>query len=167
LSTASSGHRRRVARGTPAAQQAASVQSIALGGVMTSISSSSSPSTHHIERCSASHRRSSRVFHQRHARHPWRKHPQCCQMRATRQRTSGRKSIVVVVGKTVTPPSSVTTRCVEISRVATLRKTLTGNTRRSPLTPQEFQGGCMALAPHLCMVVWPHKFRPYLPEKFM
>jgi hypothetical protein len=24
----------------------------------------------------------------------------------------------------------------------------------------------MTLAPHLCMVVWPHKFRPHLPEKF-
>jgi hypothetical protein len=24
----------------------------------------------------------------------------------------------------------------------------------------------MALAPHLCMVVWPHKFWPHLPEKY-
>jgi hypothetical protein len=24
----------------------------------------------------------------------------------------------------------------------------------------------MALAPHLCMVVWPRKFRPHLPEKY-
>jgi hypothetical protein len=24
----------------------------------------------------------------------------------------------------------------------------------------------MALAPHLRMVVWSHKFRPYLPEKY-
>jgi hypothetical protein len=24
----------------------------------------------------------------------------------------------------------------------------------------------MALAPHLRMVVWPHKFRPHLPEKY-
>jgi hypothetical protein len=34
-----------------------------------------------------------------------------------------------------------------------------------PLTPREF-GGCMALAPHLCMLVWPHMFRPHLPEKY-
>jgi hypothetical protein len=27
-------------------------------------------------------------------------------------------------------------------------------------------GGCMALAPHLCMVVWPPKFQPHLPEKY-
>jgi hypothetical protein len=26
--------------------------------------------------------------------------------------------------------------------------------------------GCMALAPHLRMVVWLHKFRPHLPEKY-
>jgi hypothetical protein len=25
----------------------------------------------------------------------------------------------------------------------------------------------MVLAPHLCMVVWPHKFRPHLPEKYV
>jgi hypothetical protein len=38
----------------------------------------------------------------------------------------------------------------------------------SPLTPREFflGGGCMALAPHLCMVVWPHKFQPHLPEMY-
>jgi hypothetical protein len=24
----------------------------------------------------------------------------------------------------------------------------------------------MALVPHLQMVVWPHKFRPHLPEKY-
>jgi hypothetical protein len=24
----------------------------------------------------------------------------------------------------------------------------------------------MAFAPHLCMVVWPHKFQPHLPEKY-
>jgi hypothetical protein len=26
--------------------------------------------------------------------------------------------------------------------------------------------GCMSLAPHLCMVVWPLRFWPYLPEKY-
>jgi hypothetical protein len=36
-----------------------------------------------------------------------------------------------------------------------------------PLAPQEFGGGGgMALAPHLCMVVWPPKFQPHLPEKY-
>jgi hypothetical protein len=27
-------------------------------------------------------------------------------------------------------------------------------------------GGCMALAPHLRMMVWPRKFRPHLPKKY-
>jgi hypothetical protein len=35
-----------------------------------------------------------------------------------------------------------------------------------PLAPQQALGGCMALAPHLRMVVWPHKFQPHLPEKY-
>jgi hypothetical protein len=35
-----------------------------------------------------------------------------------------------------------------------------------PPTPREFRGRCMALAPHLRMVVWPHKFRPHLPVKY-
>jgi hypothetical protein len=36
-----------------------------------------------------------------------------------------------------------------------------------PLAPRELQGGgCMALAPHLRMVVWPRKFRPHLPKKY-
>jgi hypothetical protein len=37
-----------------------------------------------------------------------------------------------------------------------------------PLAPREFRRGrgCMALAPHLHMVVWPPKFRPHLPEKY-
>jgi hypothetical protein len=41
--------------------------------------------------------------------------------------------------------------------------------RLSPWLPGSFGGGggwCMALAPHLCMVVWPPKFRPHLPEKY-
>jgi hypothetical protein len=36
-----------------------------------------------------------------------------------------------------------------------------------PLAPWELGGGCMALAPHLRMVVWPPKFRPNLPEKYV
>jgi hypothetical protein len=36
-----------------------------------------------------------------------------------------------------------------------------------PLAPRKFRGGgCMALAPHLRMVVWPPKFWPHLPEKY-
>jgi hypothetical protein len=39
--------------------------------------------------------------------------------------------------------------------------------RRIPLAPRELRGGgCMTLAPHLRMVVWPCKFRPHLPEKY-
>jgi hypothetical protein len=80
-----------------------------------------------------------------------------------------------VVGKTAAPPSSATTRGVEISRVASSRKTSTymhqcvgahSHMLLSPLTPREFGGGCMALAPHLRMVVWLHKFWLHLPEKY-
>jgi transposase len=37
-----------------------------------------------------------------------------------------------------------------------------------PPNPLEVSGGggCMALVPHLRMVVWRHKFRPHLPEKY-
>jgi hypothetical protein len=38
-----------------------------------------------------------------------------------------------------------------------------------PPIPREFQGGgggCMALAPHLRMVVWLPKFQPHLPENY-
>jgi hypothetical protein len=35
-----------------------------------------------------------------------------------------------------------------------------------PLTPREFRGGCMALAPHLRMVAWLPKFWPHLLEKY-
>jgi hypothetical protein len=40
--------------------------------------------------------------------------------------------------------------------------------RHIPLAPRELRGvgGCMALAPHLRMVVWPRKFRPHLSEKY-
>jgi hypothetical protein len=62
-----------------------------------------------------------------------------------RRRTYGRKSIAVEEGKTVAPPSSVTTRGIEILRDATSRKTSTcihqwvgtkTHMRRSPLTPR-------------------------------
>jgi hypothetical protein len=38
----------------------------------------------------------------------------------------------------------------------------------SPWLPRSFGGGggCMVLAPTLCMVVWPPKFWPHLPEKY-
>jgi hypothetical protein len=45
--------------------------------------------------------------------------------------------------------------------------------RRSPSAREAYlpsspgvTGGCMALAPHLRMVVWPRKFRTHLPEKY-
>jgi hypothetical protein len=58
-------------------------------------------------------------------------------------------------------------RGIETSRVATSRETST-YMHLSPLAPREFRGGggCMALAPHLGMVVWPPKFWPHLPEKY-
>jgi hypothetical protein len=36
---------------------------------------------------------------------------------------------------------------------------------RPPSSPG-LSGGCMALAPHLRMVIWPCKFRPHLPKKY-
>jgi hypothetical protein len=36
---------------------------------------------------------------------------------------------------------------------------------RSPSSPAA-SAGCMTLAPHLRIVVWPRKFRPHLPEKY-
>jgi hypothetical protein len=40
--------------------------------------------------------------------------------------------------------------------------------RHAPLAPRELGrgGGCMALAPHLCMVICIHKLQPHLPEKY-
>jgi hypothetical protein len=80
-----------------------------------------------------------------------------------------------VVGKTAAPPSSAIMRGVKILRVATLRKTSTymyqcvgGLVAHVPHPPNSsgISGECMALAPHLRMVVWPHKFWPHLPEKY-
>jgi hypothetical protein len=36
---------------------------------------------------------------------------------------------------------------------------------RTPTSLEGSEGGCMALAPYLLMVVWPRKFWPHLPEK--
>jgi hypothetical protein len=43
-----------------------------------------------------------------------------------------------------------------------------GLVAHAPLPPKSLgvPGGCMARAPHLRMVVWPHKFWPHLPEKY-
>jgi hypothetical protein len=121
----------------------------------------------------ASHLRSSRAFRRRRRCRPWRRRPQCCQVHArrhstvhrwpaTRRRTSGRRSTAIEVGRTVAPPSSATARGVKTSRVATSRETSTcmhqwvcanSHMHLSPLAPQEFWGGCMALAQHLRMVV--------------
>jgi hypothetical protein len=153
---------------------------------MMSTSSSSLPSTRHIMRGSASHLHSNRTFRQWCVRHPWRRRPQCCQVcarrcsttcrwPATRRRTSGWKSTAIEEERTVAPPSSTTARGVETLRVATSRESSTcmhqwvrakSHMHLSPLSPREFQAGCMALAPHLCMVVWPPKFQPHLPEKY-
>jgi hypothetical protein len=95
--------------------------------------------------------------------------------RVTRRSTSGLKSTVAAVEKMVESPSSASARGVEISRAAILKKILTltrrhirvhPHVRHIPLAPRELQRGCMALAPHLRMVVWPRKFWPHLPEKY-
>jgi hypothetical protein len=40
--------------------------------------------------------------------------------------------------------------------------------RQAAHTPTSLSSmsGCMTLVPHLCMVVWPPKFQPHLPEKY-
>jgi hypothetical protein len=75
-------------------------------------------------------------------------------------------------------PSSADARGVGISRAAILKKISTlkrrhigahPHVRRIPLAPRELRGGgggCMVLALHLWMVVWLHKFRSHLPEKY-
>jgi hypothetical protein len=62
-------------------------------------------------------------------------------------------------------------RDIESSSLSTLKRRHVGahpHVRRIPLAPRELRGGggCMALAPHLHMVVWPRKFQPHLPEKY-
>jgi hypothetical protein len=135
---------------------------------MTSTSSSSPLSTCHTMRGGTSPLRSSRTFYQRRVHHPWRRRPRCCQVcarrrgtahrwPATRRRTSERKSTAVEVGKIVVPLLSATARGVEISRVATMRKTSTclhrwvrakSHMHRSPLTPREFWVGGAWYWPH-------------------
>jgi hypothetical protein len=43
-----------------------------------------------------------------------------------------------------------------------------GLVAHAPLPPNSpgVWGGCMALVPHLHMVVWPHKFQPHILEKY-
>jgi hypothetical protein len=41
-----------------------------------------------------------------------------------------------------------------------------GQAARTPTPPAGSRGGCMALAPHLRMMVWSCKFQPHLPEKY-
>jgi hypothetical protein len=56
-----------------------------------------------------------------------------------------------------------------LKKISTLTRRRVGvhpHVRHIPLAPRELQGGCMALAPHLRMVVWPRKFRPHLPKKY-
>jgi hypothetical protein len=94
----------------------------------------------------------------------------------TRRPTSGPKSTVVVVEKMAESPLSADVRGVGILRATILKKISTlkrhhvgvhPHMRRIPLAPRELRGGgCMALAPHLRMVVWPCKFWPHLPEKY-
>jgi hypothetical protein len=143
-------------------------------------SSSSPPSTRHTRKGGTSHLRSSHAFCQRCVRRLWRRRPRGCQVRArrhstphrwpaTEQRTSGRRSTTIEVGRIVAPQSSATVRGIETSRVATSRETSTCMHQRVraklrmhlSLAPREFGGGgCMALALHLRMVVWPPMFQP-------
>jgi hypothetical protein len=125
-----------------------------------STSSSSPSSTRHTRRGGASHLRSSHTFHQQRVHRLWRRHPRGCQVHARRhsimrrwpatgQRTSGRRSTAVEVGRTVTPPSSATARGVKTSRIATSKETSTCMHQRlraklhmhlSPWLPGSFGG---------------------------
>jgi hypothetical protein len=65
---------------------------------------------------------------------------------------------------------------ITIERLCERRRNLKGDygtpvaapTTRATSTPSSLgaAGGCMALAPHLYMVVWPRKFWPHLPKKY-
>jgi hypothetical protein len=51
------------------------------------------------------------------------------------------------------------------SYLAPTREARVACATHSPSSPAA-TGGCMALAPHLCMVVWPCKFLPHPPEMY-
>jgi hypothetical protein len=77
-------------------------------------------------------------------------------------------------GRIVTSPSSTTMKGTATLRVVTsslisnllrLHEKLLWRVSCAPSSPAG-SGGCMVLAPHLRMVVWPHKFQPHIPEKY-
>jgi hypothetical protein len=53
----------------------------------------------------------------------------------------------------------------DFESLAPSREALVARVMRPPSSPTG-SGGCMALARHLRMVVWLHKFRSYLLEKY-
>jgi hypothetical protein len=85
-------------------------------------------------------------------------------------------SSAVTKGKIVMSPLSTGEKGVITSRPVTSRKILAhshqcmkhqGHGLNTHPALQLLQGGgCMALAPHLGMVVWPCKFLPHLTEKY-
>jgi hypothetical protein len=66
--------------------------------------------------------------------------------------------------------------CITIERCRERRRNLDGDfsaadttpVRQAARTPMPLgsEGGCIMLAPHLHMVIWPRKFWPHLPEKY-
>jgi hypothetical protein len=108
------------------------------------------------------HRRSSTLHPS--GQMPAKRHGTARRWQVTRRLTSGPKSTIVVVEKMAELPSSADARGVGILRAAILKKILTlkrrhvgahPHVRHIPLAPRELRGGgCMALAPHLRMVVW-------------
>jgi hypothetical protein len=96
------------------------------------------------------------------------------QRQASLQLTSRPNSTIVMMAEIAASPSSAsvsgaTTSRVVISRgsliVALVREAPAVHAVRPPSSPG-LSGGCMALAPHIHVVVWPRKFRPHLSEKY-
>jgi hypothetical protein len=130
---------------------------------MMSTSSSSPPSTHHTVTGGASHLCSS----QRHVRQPMDSY-QTLDLREEINRRRGGEDSRTTIERNCERRRDIESRNLE--RDFDLHAPVGAHQVAHaplPLAPREFRGGgCMALAPHLRMVVWPPKFQPHLPEKY-
>jgi hypothetical protein len=166
FSTASSGHRRRIASGAPAAQQPASVRSVALSG-----------------RAVASRRRPARRCRHQHTTSREAAPAICVAVVCSVSGVRAIRGASTPSAAKCTPswwrrqthrhraPPREASRYQGSQHRERLRLTSASvwgpsRTRATPLNSPGVLGGCMALAPHLRMVVSPHKFWPQLLEKY-
>jgi hypothetical protein len=100
-----------------------------------------------------------RAHRQCHARRRQKAHQQChlCQRHVSLWVTCRSNSSTTTWVRMATSPLSATQRGADAAPVKQ-----TAHTPTSPLSG----GGCIKLAPHLHMVIWPQKFWPHLLEKY-